>query len=167
MSVEPMESQFPRTGCVEWVGAATERKGPLAAVEECRVETGSGLVGDHHANSGDSQRQVTLIQHEHLATIAALAGHEAVDPGQLRRNVVVSGINLLSLQDQPFRLGEALLEGTGPCEPCERMEQNLGPGGYNAMNGHGGICARVLESGTVRVGDAVTAASRSPDPSRS
>ncbi|MFP6766618.1 MAG: MOSC domain-containing protein [Planctomycetaceae bacterium] len=166
-SAESMESQFARAGRVEWVGVAAEPKGPLAVVQECRIEAGSGIVGEHHAGSADPQRQVTLIQHEHLATVAGLTGHESVDPGELRRNVVVSGINLLSLQDRTFRLGEALLEGSGPCEPCDRMEQNLGPGGYNAMNGHGGICARVLEAGTVRVGDTVSAASGTPAPSQS
>jgi len=69
--------------------------------------------------------------------------------------LVVSGINLLALKKATFRIGEALLQGTGPCEPCSRLEENLGPGGYNAMRGHGGICARVIEAGRVRVGDPV------------
>jgi MOSC domain-containing protein YiiM len=103
---------------------------------------------------------VTLIQHEHLATVAALLGRDAIDPAVLRRNIVVSGINLLALQDRTFQLGETVLEGTGPCEPCERMELNLGAGGYNAMNGHGGICAKVVAGGVVRVGDVVNAATR-------
>jgi MOSC domain-containing protein YiiM len=79
-----------------------------------------------------------------------------VVPEQLRRNVVVSGLNLLALKDRSFRLGTALLEMTGDCHPCSRMEEAFGPGGYNAVRGHGGITARVLEGGEVRVGDRLT-----------
>jgi MOSC domain-containing protein YiiM len=78
-----------------------------------------------------------------------------VAPDLLRRNIAVAGINVLALKDRKFQIGDVLLEGSGPCEPCSRMEENLGPGGYNAMRGHGGITARVLEGGTIRVGDAV------------
>ena len=102
-----------------------------------------------------AKRQVTLIQHEHLPVVAALTGRDAVTPDRLRRNLVVSGINLIALKEKKFRVGEVLLEGTGPCAPCSLMEHNLGPGGYNAMRGHGGITAIVLKGGTIHVGDAV------------
>jgi MOSC domain-containing protein YiiM len=97
-----------------------------------------------------------LIQAEHLGVIASVLHRDSVDPALLRRNIVVSGINLLALKSAKFRIGTALLEGTGPAEPCSRMEEALGPGGYNAMRGHGGITARVLEDGWIRVGDSVT-----------
>lgn len=102
-----------------------------------------------------SKRQVTLIQFEHLAVVASLLGRAEVDPKVLRRNLAVSGINLLALKDRRFRVGEVILAGSGTCEPCSRMEENLGPGGYQAMRGHGGITARVLEGGTIHVGDIV------------
>ena len=75
----------------------------------------------------------------------------------LRRNVLVSGIPLIALKGRRFRIGDVLLEGTDPCDPCSRMEDALGPGGYNAMRGMGGLCARILEGGSLRVGDAVVA----------
>jgi MOSC domain-containing protein YiiM len=79
----------------------------------------------------------------------------------------VSGINLLSLKGLRFRIGEAVLEGTGPCDPCSRMEENLGPGGFQAMRGHGGLTARVIEAGTVCVGDRVEALAGTVRPAES
>ncbi|MEX0714967.1 MAG: MOSC domain-containing protein [Planctomycetaceae bacterium] len=146
---------FPRTGRVEWIGVAQERLGSIEPLEEVFVRPGTGIDGEHHAASGESKRQVTLIQHEHLPVVAALLGIDVVDPRRLRRNIVVSGINLLALKDRRFRIGEALLEGSGPCAPCSRMEENLGTGGYNAMRGHGGITAIVVEEGRIRVGDEI------------
>jgi MOSC domain-containing protein YiiM len=100
---------------------------------------------------------VTLVQAEHLPVIARFCGLDTLDPAILRRNIVVSGLNLLALRGVRFRLGTALLEGTGPCAPCSKMERALGPGAYNALRGHGGLTARVLDIGYVTVGDAVEA----------
>ncbi|MGL4608880.1 MAG: MOSC domain-containing protein [Trueperaceae bacterium] len=72
-----------------------------------------------------------------------------------QNNLVVSGMNLLALKDKQLFVGEVLLEYTGLCQPCTRMEENLVPGGYNAMRGHGGITARILQGGVLRVGDKV------------
>jgi MOSC domain-containing protein YiiM len=96
-----------------------------------------------------------LIQAEHLPAIAALAHRDAVAPELLRRNLVVSGINLMALRHGRLRIGGAAVEITGPCAPCSRMEVALGPGGYNAMRGHGGWCAEVLVPGRLAVGDSV------------
>ena len=114
-----------------------------------------GLTGDHRSRRGGSPRQITIIQSEHLDVIGALLGQARVAPGLLRRNLAISGVNVLALKDQVFSVGDVVLEGTGLCEPCSRMEANLGTGGYNAMRGHGGITARILAGGVLHVGDAV------------
>lgn len=122
---------------------------------------GIGLADDRLGRRGEAElstRQVTLIQAEHLPVIAALARVAAVDALALRRNLVVSGINLVALKNARLRIGEqVLLEIVGPCQPCSRMEEAIGPGGYAAMRGHGGMTARVLEGGPLRPGDAVLA----------
>lgn len=64
---------------------------------------------------------MTLIQHEHLAVIAALAGVERVGAETLRRNLVVSGLNLLALNGCRFRVGAVVLEYSGRCQPCSWM----------------------------------------------
>lgn len=147
-------ANLPRPGRVEWIGLRPQRKVPMREVEDVLAETGLGLVGDRYA-SASGKRGVTLIQAEHLPVIAALSGHASVNPAWLRRNVVVSGLPLVALKGRRFRIGEALLEGTDACDPCSNMEAALGPGGYNAMRGHGGLCARILVGGRIRLGDRV------------
>ena len=92
---------------------------------------GIGLSDDRLGQLGESElstRQVTLIQAEHLDVIARLAHVGRVDPVGLRRNLVISGINLLALKNVKLEVGEALLEIVGPCQPCSRMEETIGAG---------------------------------------
>ena len=155
LTLHELMARFPRPGALEWIGVRPARRAPLEVLESAEINVG-GLVGDRYAGR-NGKRAITLIQAEHLPVIAALAGVAVVDPGLLRRNLVVSGINLYALRKNHFRIGEVLLEGTGVCDPCSHMEEALGEGGYNAMRGHGGITARVLETGQIRRGDAVVA----------
>ncbi len=141
-------------GRVEWIGLRPERLAPVLPVSSVWAVK-DGLEGDH-GRSG--KRAVTLLQAEHLPVIAALAQRGDVTPELLRRNFVVSGINLTALRNHRLRLGEVVVEITSPCAPCSRMEAALGTGGYNAMRGHGGWCAQVISPGQVSVGDAVARA---------
>jgi MOSC domain-containing protein YiiM len=138
-----------RPGRLVWIGLRPERRAPMVAVEQALLEPGLGLVGDRWRGSATGARQVTLIAAEHLAAIASFLGRDSVPPEALRRNLVTQGVNLLALKGRRFRLGAALLEHSGECHPCSRMEEEFGPGGYNAVRGHGGITARVIEGGAI------------------
>jgi MOSC domain-containing protein YiiM len=144
-----------RPGIVTWIGLRPARRQKLVPVSHADLDPENGLIGDHYQGRTNRARQVTLIQAEHLAAIAAYLGLDPIEPDRLRRNIVVAGINLHALKGRSFRLGSALLTATGECHPCSRMEEILGPGGYNAVRGHGGITALVLRAGQVHLGDAI------------
>jgi MOSC domain-containing protein YiiM len=153
LTLAELAARHAAPGRVTWLGVRPARGEPVVAVAAAEIAP-AGLVGDRRTRPGS--RAVTLIQAEHLPVIAVLSGRDAVDPAELRRNVVVAGLNLMALRGGTFRLGTALLRGTGPCAPCSRMEAVLGRGGYTAMRGHGGLTAEVIEPGRVALGDSVT-----------
>lgn len=146
---------LPQAGTVTWIGVRPARRAPVRPLTEAEAIDGRGLAGDHYRGRPESTRHVTLIQAEHLGAVASFLHLPDLDPAVVRRNIVVRGLNLLALKDKQFCIGEALLEMTGQCHPCSLMEQVLGPGGYNAMRGHGGITARIISGGMIRVGDRV------------
>jgi len=151
-------------GRVEAIVVRGSPRDAARRIERTQALAGIGLADDRLGQRGEAElstRQVTLIQAEHLAVIAQLARVAQVDPIGLRRNLVISGINLLALKNARLRIGEAaVLEIVGPCQPCSRMEEAIGPGGYAAMRGHGGMTARVIEGGPIALGDAVAAVQR-------
>lgn len=149
----------PQVGTVTWIGVRPAHDAPMLALDEAEIIEGRGVAGDRAAKGRPfGKRQVTLLQHEHLPVIAALTGRATVEPSRVRRNVVVAGVNLLALKGLRFSIGdEVVLEGTGPCEPCSKMDGALGEGGFQAMRGHGGITARVVRGGIVRIGASVRA----------
>jgi len=154
--IKTLMHTWKQPGSVKWIGVRPARRAPLESLVSVEAITGKGLAGDRSAErKKDSKRQVTLIQAEHLSAVANILGVTEIDPGDVRRNIVVAGINLLSLKGQQIQIGSAILEITGPCHPCSRMEENLGKGGYNAMRGHGGWCTKVVQGGTIEVGDEI------------
>lgn len=155
LNMKKLLNTLPQVGKVEWIGLRRIRRKDLEVVGEVEASTESGLIGDRYSGE-NGKRQVTLIQQEHLHAVGSMLKQEPIDPNLLRRNIVVSGINLLALKNKQFQIGEAVLEMTGLCHPCSRMEENLGEGGYNAMRGHGGITARVIKSGMIRTDDGIS-----------
>ena len=141
-------------GTLTWIGLRSERRGQVTPVERAKAIAAKGLEGDHRMDkTPGSARQVTLISEEFMQQIAHFTGLSTIDPVLLRRNLVVSGINLNALRHQRFQIGDAVFEATALCHPCSRMEAALGKGGVAAMIGHGGLCARILNTGYITVGD--------------
>jgi MOSC domain len=161
--LQDLAAHFPRPGRLDAILLRPARDVAAVRVDEVTALAQGGLVGDRSSRHV-GKRAVTLIQAEHLPLIASWIDRDAIDPAVLRRNLVVSGLNLVAARS-PFRdavvrlaIGdEVVLEVSGECAPCSKMEQALGPGGYNALRGHGGLTARVLSGGTMKVGDAVVA----------
>lgn len=155
MLMHELLATMPQQGKVEWIGLRPAKRAELDIVERVEALENRGLAGDHRSQREGGKRQVTLIQAEHIPMLAVLTGHEQIPPEWLRRNIVVSGINLFALRDRRFAIGDVILEGAGTCPPCSRMETTLGPGGYNAMRGHGGINAQVVKGGEIARGAVV------------
>lgn len=170
-SLRNLTAQFAQAGKLEAIylrparGVVANQSSSATALEL------RGLQGDRTSlvasrNPLGSNRQVTLIQAEHLLVLEKLL-NKPIDAAKLRRNLVVSGINLLAtkslFKDQVMQLiiGDVVLEITGPCEPCSKMEAALGAGGYNAMRGHGGVTARIIAGGELQIGQIVYCASAS------
>lgn len=153
-TIKDLKSRLPQVGKIEWIGIRPKRRAALIPKKQISISVKEGLEGDHFSKEG-GKRMVTLIQKEHLDTVSAIL-NKNISGAHTRRNMVISGINLNALHDAEFQLGdEVVLQGTGFCHPCSRMEENLGTGGFNAMRGHGGITAKVVRGGMIKCGEEV------------
>ncbi|WP_231188131.1 MOSC domain-containing protein [Haladaptatus sp. DYF46] len=135
---------------------------PMQSVTEVHAVADGGLRGDRYFNgtgyySPFDVCQVTLLAREAIEEINREFGLD-LTAGEHRRNIVTDGIDVHDLLDHRFRVGDALLEGTRPRPPCAHVEQlNEQDGVARALkNGRGGICADVVESGRIGVGDSIT-----------
>lgn len=150
-----LKDHFPQSGKIEWIGLRKAAGEAMDVVQTATLLQGHGLEGDKAGQRAGSRRQVTLIQAEYLPVIAALLGKETIAPDVFRRNIVVSGINLGLCRDLELGINDAVLQVTGDCKPCAKMEKALGYGGFNAMWNHGGVTASVLAGGTIALGDEI------------
>ncbi|GJM22758.1 MAG: molybdenum cofactor sulfurase [Planctomycetota bacterium] len=148
------------SGELSWIGLRPAPRADVQSVSEAQVVVGQGLQGDRFEGrpGGAGTRQVTLVAQEDLARAGELLERaEPLDPADLRRNLMLTGVDLSALREQRVRIGnDVLLEITGGCPPCGRMEETVGEGGRDALAGLAGLTARVLHGGVLRVGDQVT-----------
>ncbi|MGH8973514.1 MAG: MOSC domain-containing protein [Acidimicrobiia bacterium] len=148
------------SGTIEAVFITAAGGAPMQRVDEVLAVAGRGLDGDRYATrrgywTDVDECQVTLIQGEDLDAITA--GKDVdVTTGQHRRNIVTRGVDLRGLAGWRFRVGEAVFRYDRPRPPCRYIEGLTQPGMTRALAARrGGICARVVESGLIRVGDTV------------
>lgn len=139
---------------------------PMVRLDEVHAEPG-GLAGDRYATrrgywTGVDECEVTFIEGEVLDEVPERYG-VAVAEGQHRRNIVTRGVDLTSLAGSTFRVGGAMLAYDRPRPPCRYVESITEPGMTRALGARrGGICARVVEAGLIRVGDAIEVVSTAP-----
>lgn len=142
---------------VRHIFIAPERGAPMRALSEVRAITDSGLSGDRYAdpkNRKSPDAQLTLIELEHIEAFAQASGLPlAAD--QPRRNVVTQGVDLNALCGQRFRVGEVELEGLELCEPCGLFAKRTHPQVVKFFVSKGGLRARILTGGLIRVGDPI------------
>ncbi|MFT5110997.1 MAG: MOSC domain-containing protein YiiM [Parasphingorhabdus sp.] len=153
-TLQELLDTIPQQGKLVWIGLRPARRAEVISVDQARVSPEEGLLDDHYGGRS-GQRHLTIVQAEHLPVIASCIDKEEILPQDLRRNLLISGINLLALKNKSVMIGDVEIEITGLCHPCSRMEEILGAGGYNAVRGHGGVTARVLTPGRISLGDPV------------
>ena len=131
------------------------RREPAIVVDAALAIAGRGLEGDRASQRAHRTRQITLIDAAVIERVGRQLGLGTIGPAILRRNLVVRGLDLDTARGRGLRVGDALLEVTGPCDPCARMEEVLGEGGWDALRDAGGLTAVVREAGRIVVGDVV------------
>lgn len=148
-------------GRVEAIHVAASAGAPTEGRTIVRAIAGVGLEGDRYAagigffsGQGLNDRDLTLIEGEILEDVAARDGVR-LSPGESRRNLTTRGIRLNGLVGRRFRIGSVECHGTRLCEPCERLEELTGEPVKAPLTHRGGLRARILTDGEIRVGDTI------------
>ena len=151
----------PVAGSVVEIGLAVAAAEPMRRAPSVEAVAGRGLAGDRYALGGgtwaqypDLEKQVTLIDRDDVAAVAAETS-SALTPGDTRRNVVTTGVDLPALVGRWFAVGDALLFGMKRCPPCTHLERLTGVKLVKAMVHRGGINAAVFVGGAITEGSLV------------
>ncbi len=147
-------------GVIEAIYIAREQGTPVERLVEVEALKGCGLEGDRYCSgTGHWSRfgrdcEVTFVEAEDLDRIQAETGLRLKN-GEHRRNVVTRGVSLSDLRRVRFRVGEAVFGYGKPCSVCRHIERVTETGMTQALKGRGGMCAKVIQGGRIRRGDAV------------
>ena len=120
------------------------------SVVECLA--GQGLLGDRFCGFKENYKgQVTFFSSEVFEDVCAKLGVSGKSPGVTRRNLITRGVDLNSLVGKQFEIQGVSFEGVSECSPCHWMNDAIAPGAEAALHGRGGLRARVLTDGILRV----------------
>jgi MOSC domain-containing protein YiiM len=153
---------------IEAIHVAPRASAPMQSLEQVEAVADTGLVADRYLAgigfysrwpTSPGARQVTLFEAEVLEHLLREHGI-ALSAAEHRRNLTTRGVRLGELLGQRFRVGGVLLEGVKDCPPCEHLEGLVGKPVMRPLINSGGLRARIVEGGTIRVGDAIVAESR-------
>jgi MOSC domain-containing protein YiiM len=124
-----------------------------ASLEEVRCVAGRGLEGDRFFDfKADYNGQITFFDLDVFDEMARALGVSHRLPATVRRNVFVRGIDLNALVGRKFSLQGIVFEGTQECAPCHWMDYSFGPGAHAFLKNRGGLRAKILSTGLLRVG---------------
>lgn len=126
---------------------------PTREVLEVECVAGQGLVGDRFFNFKDNYKgQVTFFAAEVFEDVCCALGVTGKGAGVTRRNLITRGVDLNTLIGHPFSVQGVRFEGVAECSPCHWMDQAIGPGAEAALQGRGGLRARIVTGGWLRAG---------------
>lgn len=148
-------------GRIDTIHVVVTKGGPPTAVDAVRAVAGQGLEADRYATGNGvkpgkagGKRAATLIEAEAIEAL----GQEydvRIGPGESRRNIATRGVALNHLVGRTFQIGDAVMRGVELCEPCNYLESLTQPGVRAGLVHRGGLRAEILESGMIKVGDAI------------
>jgi len=125
---------------------------PTLEVKEIECVAGKGLFGDRFFGfKEDYKGQVTFLAGEVFDEVCQNLGVSNKHPGVTRRNVITRGVDLNSLVGKTFVVQGIEFEGTAECSPCNWMNLAIAPGAEAALHACGGLRARILTDGVLRV----------------
>lgn len=124
---------------------------PTIEVGEVECVAGQGLVGDRFFNFKDNYKgQVTFFAAEVFDDVCQQLAVSGKLAGVARRNVITRGVDLNALVGRKFVVQGIAFEGVCECSPCHWMDEAIAPGAEAALQGRGGLRARILTDGKLR-----------------
>lgn len=149
------------TGTVEAIYVTSSAGNAMQPLQEAEAIAGQGIAGDRYLSGTgyysnrplpDGSRQITLIETEELERLQRESGIR-LDPAESRRNILTRFISVNDLIGERFRVGDILCEGIRICEPCTYLEKLTGKRVMRPLVHRGGLRARIVSGGTIRIGD--------------
>jgi MOSC domain-containing protein YiiM len=134
---------------------------PLVEVQRIECVAGRGIRGDRYFDyRKDYKGQITFFSMKIFRKLEAAFGLMSKSPGLLRRNVIVSNVDLNDLIGVDFEIQGVKFRGTGHCKPCYWLDTAFAPGTEDFLRENGGLRAQILSDGAIATGDARLVVSR-------